>query len=175
MQALPDPITAYILAKDGNRPHLLDAAFTSDATLRMEVRTASIAFPPASTGRDAIAETLVRRFNQTYENVYTFCLGEPPASGVAAFRCGWLVAMSEKQGGSVRVGCGSYDWSFAVGGARASALTITIDAMETLPADALAPVMLWVSRLRYPWCDRSALRDAAPTIPGVQHVLAMLR
>lgn len=104
-----ESILAYIKAKDGNRPHLLDAAFTEDATLQMIVRTEAISFPASSVGREAIAETLVRRFNQTYENVYTLCIGSPPTANSETYSCNWLVAMSEKQGGAVRVGCGRYD------------------------------------------------------------------
>lgn len=78
---IPSPsesIAAYINAKDSNRPHLLDTAFTADASLRMHVFTDAISLPPALVGREAIADTLVRRFNQTYENIYTLCIGEPP-------------------------------------------------------------------------------------------------
>ena len=168
-------IRAYIQAKDGNRPHRLDAAFTEDATLQMIVRTEAISFPAASVGREAIAETLVRRFNQTYENIYTLCIGQPPAVDATAFACDWLVAMSEKQGGAVRVGCGRYDWSFTSAEHRVCALTITIEAMETLPPDALPAVMDWVSALPYPWCDRELAVATSAVQPQVLHVLRRLR
>jgi SnoaL-like domain len=170
-----ESIAAYISAKDGNRPHLLDAAFTPDATLRMVVRTDAITFPPASQGRDAIAETLVRRFNQTYENVYTVCIGLPPAAGAQAFSCDWLVAMSEKQGGAVRIGCGRYDWTFEPDGPRVRALTITIEAMQVLPAERLAPIMGWASCLPYPWCSLQAAQEAPVAIPGVRQIVQYLR
>jgi SnoaL-like domain len=171
---LTDGIAAYIRAKDGNRPHLLDAAFTDDATLQMIVRTAAISFPASVAGRDAIADTLVRRFNQTYENVYTLCIGSPPAVASEVFSCDWLVVMSEKQGGAVRIGCGRYDWSFAASGGKVRALTITIDAMEILPPDALAAAMDWVSALPYPWCDRRTLAAVPPNLPGAHQVLELL-
>ena len=53
-----ESIHAYISAKDGNRPLLLNAAFTEDATLQMIVRTDTISFPAMSVAREAIAETL---------------------------------------------------------------------------------------------------------------------
>jgi hypothetical protein len=170
-----ESILAYIRAKDGNRPHLLDAAFAQDATLQMQVRTESISFPPLSVGREAIAETLIRRFNQIYENVYTFCVGVPPEADAETFSCGWLVAMSEKQGGAVRIGCGRYDWLFTHSEHRVRALTITIDAMEVLPSEALAPVMNWVSGLPYPWCAQRVATGAPPNLPGVLHVLQLLQ
>ncbi|SFU56729.1 hypothetical protein [Pseudoduganella namucuonensis] len=171
---MPTPtesIVAYIKAKDGNRPHLLDAALTEDATLQMIVRTDAISFPASSAGREAIAETLVRRFNQTYENVYTLCMGRPPADDAEAFTCGWLVAMSEKQGGAVRIGRGRYDWSFTRAEGKVRALAITIEAMEILPSEALEPVMSWVSALPYPWCDQQAAMAAAPDLAPVRDVL----
>ena len=170
-----ESILAYIKAKDGNRPHLLDAAFTEDATLQIIVRTEAISFPASSVGREAIAETLVRRFNQTYENVYTLCIGLPPTVNSETFSCDWLVAMSEKQGGAVRLGCGRYDWSFTRAERKVRALTITIEAMEILPSETLKPVMNWISARPYPWCDRRALMAAAPNHPLVLHVLQLLR
>jgi hypothetical protein len=170
-----ETIATYIRAKDGNRPHLLDTAFSEDAVLQMVVRTESISFPASASGREAIVETLVRRFNQTYENVYTLCIGAPPAAKLDAFSCGWLVAMSEKQGGAVRIGCGRYDWSFSPVDHSVCALTITIEAMEVLPAETLGPVMKWVSALPYPWCTREALVEASPGLPALHHVLQILR
>ena len=170
-----ESIQAYIKAKDGNRPHLLDAAFTEDATLQMVVRTGAISFPALSVGREAIAETLVRRFNQTYENIYTLCLGLPPAANTEAFSCDWLVVMSEKQSGAPRIGCGHYDWSFTTVQRKISALTITIESMELLPCETLEPVMNWVSGFPYPWCDQQLLLASPPNFPGVREVLQMLR
>lgn len=167
-------IAGYIRAKDGNRPHLLDAAFAPDATLRMVVQTDAIAFPPTSQGREAIAQTLVRRFNQTYENVYTFCLGAPPQADAESFSCDWLVAMSEKESGAVRIGCGRYDWVFDRASHQVQALTITIAAMEILATDTLTPVIDWAASLPYPWCGIEAAAAVAPPIPGVLRVLQAL-
>lgn len=169
-----DSITTYILAKDGNRPHRLADAFTPDATLTMRVKTDAISFPSLTNGREAISQTLVRSFNQTYENVYTLCLDEPPAEGSVSYTCRWLVAMSEKDGGAVRVGCGRYEWLFEPGDGRARALKIAIEAMEVLPAETLTPVMAWVAGLPYPWCPAQTAINRAPDIQGVQRVLHAL-
>jgi len=175
MLAPAELVATYIRAKDGNRPHLLDATFETDATLQMVVRTDSISFPSALQGREAIAETLVRRFNQTYENVYTPCIGLPPEPSAKSFSCDWLVAMSQKQGGAVRVGCGRYDWWFKGAGRKVQSLAITIEAMEVLPPNTLASVMHWVSGLPYPWCTYQAADDRPPGgIAGVRHVLRVL-
>ncbi|CDF96906.1 MULTISPECIES: nuclear transport factor 2 family protein [unclassified Pseudomonas] len=167
-------IQQYINAKDGNRPHLLDQAFTADATLDMVVRTGSISFPGHVEGREAIGEVLVRRFGQTFENVYTFCLAVPPSENAKAFQCKWLVAMSDKHSGEVRVGCGVYDWQFEPESNLAEGLTITIEHMATLPAADLAPVMTWVSMLDYPWCGVRAVMHSVPDIAGLEAVLQYL-
>ena len=102
----PELIATYIRAKDSNRPHLMSAAFAPDASLEMVVNAGTISFPPHAAGLDAITDVLVSRFGQTFENVYTFCLCSPPYSHPSTFSCAWLVGMSPKEGGAVRVGCG---------------------------------------------------------------------
>ena len=83
-------IEHYIHAKDSNRPDLLRHCFTPDASLEMTVRTATIAFPAQASGRAAIADILVRNFAQTYENVYTLCIGPPPSGHASTHACQWL-------------------------------------------------------------------------------------
>ena len=169
-----DVIDTYVRAKDGNRPHLLRAAFTDTASLRMHVRTAGISFPPGAVGREAIAQMLVSRFNETWENIYTLCVGAPPATGVATFACGWLVAMSSKTDRQVRVGCGRYDWAFDAASGLARSLVITIDAMETTSWDVDAMID-WASALPSPWCDARRLESSAPGAPALRAVLSRMR
>jgi len=95
MITLQKSIETYIRAKDGNRPFLIADAFTVDAELTMQVNTSEISFPATVQGAKAISDVLVSEFAQRYENVYTFCIGAPPAAE-AAFSCDWLVCMSEK-------------------------------------------------------------------------------
>jgi len=162
MRKPADAISAYLRAKDGNRPHLLAHAFAEHAVLTMDVRTGTIAFPPVSRGRDAIADVLVRRFTQAYENVYTLCLGPAPMHFVNVFRCDWLVAMTEKEGRGVRVGCGRYDWRFAPVSGLVDSLMITIEVMQALPADAQADVMAWVANLPSRWCSAQFALQGMP-------------
>jgi len=157
-----DSILAYLRAKDGNKPHLLAQAFTIDACLVMDVKTGAIAFPPVSTGREAIAQVLVRQFSQTYENIYTVCLSAPPANNALAFSCDWLVVMSEKSGGDIRAGCGRYDWNFACDSHLVNRLTITIRTMLTLPPHTLDNMTRWASALPYPWCPVEQAMQWAP-------------
>lgn len=164
-------IQQYILAKDGNRPHLLDQAFTPTAILDMVVRTGSITFPEHVEGRSAIGDVLVSRFSHTFENVYTFCLAVPPPADAEAFQCKWLVAMSDKNSGEARVGCGLYDWQFDPQSRLAEGLTITIEHMKTLPATDLPMIMAWASRLEYPWCQPEAAISNVPDFGELREVV----
>jgi hypothetical protein len=166
-------IQAYLRAKDGNRPHLMAKAVSRDATLSMQVHTSAIAFPPLSRGREAITEVLVRRFGQSYDNVYTFCLTPPPPPAAAEFSCNWLVAMTDKASGEVRVGCGRYDWRFAAATGLAERLDIVVEVMAVLPPAETQRVLDWVSMLNYPWCS-TAEAIAGAAIAGVAPVVAWL-
>ena len=168
MHSCVELVATYIRAKDSNRPHLMKAAFAEDASLEMVVKAGTISFPPLSTGVDAITEVLVRRFGQTFENVYTVCLSSPPTSDQSDFSCAWLVGMSEKEGGVVRVGAGRYDWSFR--GGLVDRLKITIELMQVLPPSALRPVMNWLSKLPYPWCSIETVAGTLPHLNGLEAV-----
>ncbi|MEE4075737.1 hypothetical protein V2I49_10370 [Pseudomonas viridiflava] len=168
-------IQQYIKAKDGNRPHLLDQAFAPDAVLDMLVRTGSISFPPHLEGLGPIGEVLVRRFGQTFENVYTFCLGRPPEPEASTYRCTWLVGMSDKHSGEARVGCGLYEWQFSPESRLVEKLTITIEHMKTLPATELHSIMEWLSPLDYPWCAPETVVSNAPGIDTLGEVIQYVR
>ena len=168
-------VEKYILAKDGNRPDLLRQCFTSDATLEMVVRTGTISFPPHVSGRTGIADILVRRFGQCYENVYTFCLGEPPNAGTTTHTCKWLVGMSVKATGELRVGCGEYHWRFLPTSGLATHLCITIEHMQACVAQDLESVMNWLQSLNYPWCLSSDLICTAPHISNIDQIVEYLK
>ena len=170
MHTPADSILAYLRAKDGNRPHLMAQAFTEDASLAMLVNTGAISFPPLSGGREAIAEVLVRRFSQTYENVYTLCLAAPPGELDTRFACDWLVVMTERESGAVRVGCGRYDWCFAPKSHLAERLAITIESMQSLSSCDMEAVMDWVTALPYPWCAPEQAMSGAPNISELDSV-----
>lgn len=171
MSSAREAVELYLQAKDRNRPCLMERAFAADATLQIVVPSETISFPPVSTGLPSISEVLVRRFAQTYENVFTFCLAAPPRDGADRFACDWLVGMSEKDGGRVRVGCGRYDWQFqAHGQRRVERLVITIRRMESLDPACLAVVMDWLSRLPCPWCTVQMALAGMPPLDGLQEV-----
>lgn len=158
-----EAVTNYFHAKDGNRPYLMRRAFAEEATLELVVHTDAIAFPAMSKGLAAIENTVGRRFADDFENVYTFGLSLPEARHRRHFPCHWLVGMSAKRNGPIRVGCGRYDWHFN-DDARCliEHAIITIEAMVQLPATEIDRIMGWVSALPYPWCTPA---DALQTMP----------
>lgn len=168
-------IQTYIRAKDENRPHLMPHAFAQDATLTMTVKSDAIAFPGRSEGVQAISDVLARRFGQAYDNVYTFCVTDAaPAQDARSFACDWLVGMTDKASGNVRVGCGSYTWQFtdAGQGLRVQELDITIEVMQVLdPRHTHAVLDAWLARLPYPWTDSAHVLAQAPSLQALTPVL----
>jgi len=155
-------LRAYFHAKDENRPHLLDGVFSFDAGLEIRNRSEQISFPAVTVGLAGIADVLVRRFNQTYENIYSFYL-DRPTSDDESFSCDWLVVTTEKESKAVRVGCGRYDWTFQREPAlQVSGLVITIEAMLILEAAVTNKVMRWVGQLDYPWTSAAAVIRSVP-------------
>jgi len=152
----------YFHAKDENRPHLLGDVFAPDAQLRIVNHSDNISFPAETAGTEAIADVLVRRFNQAHENVYSFYLDRPGPSD-DAFACDWLVAMTEKESRKARIGCGRYEWVFGRAGTlRVTGLTITIEAMRLFEPASYQRIMGWMTQLEYPWTSREAVRHALP-------------
>jgi len=169
MSSASDAVSTYIRAKDGNRPFLLRRAFAEDAALEMVVKTDAISFPSSAKGLCAIEEILVRRFGVDYENIFTFCLSQPSEVDQVHFLCHWLVGMSARANGQIRVGCGRYDWYFGKEG-RVEKLAITIDLMNVLSPTELLASMSWLSSLPYPWCSPDQALNGMPTTEGFAEI-----
>ena len=169
-------VRTYIRAKDENRPHLMEHVFAEDACLEIIVKSERISFPPVTRGLVPITDVLVRNFAVAYENVYTFCLERPnQRSRERVFSCDWLVGMSEREGGHVRVGCGCYDWRFSPeGSCLVDRLVITIEVMQVLPPGCIKEVFEWLSGLPYPWCSAEAIAKTAPVLEGIEAVIEYL-
>ena len=171
---MPSPLEAvstYFHAKDGNRPFLMRHAFTEDAQLEMVVKTDAISFPSTARGLPELEEVLVRRIAHDFENVYSFGLRQPVEADRRDFTCPWLVAMSARSDGALRVGSGRYDWSFS-SDARClvERLVITIDVMEILPATELGSIMGWIGALPYPWCRPGEVVKGMPRLEALAPV-----
>ena len=170
-----EAISTYILAKDSNRPQLMKDAFAEDCELEMVVKTDAISFPGSAKGLEEITKVLVTNFGDQYENVRTFCLSRPSSDYLPHFRCDWLVGMSAKQGGAVRVGCGHYNWHFGSDDhRRVKKLAIDIEAMCVLPAQTLEPIMRWLAALPYPWCSNVQACESIPAIGAFRPIKRFL-
>jgi hypothetical protein len=171
-----DVLVNYFRAKDGNRPHLLERVFCAEAQLAVKNATAAIQFPALTRGREAIADVLVRNFGRDNDNVYSFYLSTPPTEEVERFTCRWLVGMTEKSSKSVRVGCGTYDWTLNFDPVPcATALVISIELMQVLPPQDAGRVIAWLERLPYPWASAQSVVSTAPAIELLQPVIDFLR
>ena len=168
-------LRGYFRAKDENRPQLLEDVFASNAVLVIHNRSTNIAFPAVTQGRAAIAEVLVRSFVLSNENVYSFYLGCPPP-GVREFTCPWLVGMSERSSGHLRIGCGTYEWAFEPHAPHmASRLVITIEAMQVLPITESAEVFAWLRALNYPWSSAERALESIPRCELLSPIAQFLR
>jgi len=165
----------YLRAKDENRVLFLRRGFAPDVSLIMGLNTDEISFPAQSLGVDAVAETLAVRFNQTYENIFTFYLALPPDDATTeAFHCGWMVGMTEKATGNVRVGCGTYEWLFDLEPYRVKGLRIIIEHMRNLPSSDADAVFDWLLAAPYPFADPRALAATIPAIDALSPVRTFL-
>jgi hypothetical protein len=171
----PDAVLeAYVRGKDAHRPDVAAPAFAPDARLTVRNATTAVDFPDVTTGRDAILDVLVVDFGRRYANVRSLCL-DRPAPDATSFSCDWLVGMTARDDGGVRVGAGRYDWTLR---ARppwcATALTIMIDAMQILPPSHAGPVLAWLRALDYPWTSADAAIAGAPSLDVLAPVLRRL-
>jgi hypothetical protein len=161
----------YIRAKDDNKPYLMGSVFCSSAILSMKVNSENIAFPADTLGLGEITNVLVRTFSENYENVFTFCLTDSVRNQDDLLSCDWLVAMSEKGSGDLRVGCGRYDWEFSQAvNSLVSQLTITIEHMVVLSPDNTSQIMGWLETLPYPFCESKDLLSAMPEVSFLKPV-----
>jgi hypothetical protein len=170
-----DAISTYILAKDGNRPQLMKEAFAGDCELEMAVKTDAISFPSSAKGLEEVTRVLVTNFGDQYENVHTFCLSRPSSDYLPHFHCDWLVGMSAKQEGAIRVGCGRYNWHFSSGDdRRVRKLAIDIEVMCVLSVETSEPIMRWLAALPYPWCSNIQAYRSIPAIEALRPIKSFL-
>ncbi|MDD1794452.1 hypothetical protein L4D06_16025 [Enterovibrio makurazakiensis] len=168
-------ISRYITAKDNNKPHLLPHVFDHSATLAMAVNTDGISFPSNVSGVSAISDVLVTQFNQHYENIYTFCLSDSIEREGSSLSCKWLVAMTEKDGGQLKIGYGKYGWDFDPNnGTLVDKLTITIEHMVVIAFQCTSHLFNELSEIPYPWCVSNIVRMKVPSSPLFDDVRAFL-
>ena len=142
----------------------MQSIFSDSAVLEMNVKTENIAFPSKTKGLDLITDVLVKKFNETYENIYTFCLSDSIQQNI---ECRWLVGMTTKESGELRIGHGTYAWEFDKELPLVNHLTITIDAMLILKPQHTTLIMNWLDQLPYPWCETADINNSMPKLEGL--------
>jgi len=168
-------ISRYIQAKDQNRPHLLTKVFSGNAQLQMQVNSENIAFPSQTHGLQDITQVLVKNFGQSYENIYTFCINESVTVKNGLLKCQWLVGMSERETGSLRIGFGDYHWQFSTADdVLVDSLMIKIEQMLVLSPEHQDALMYPLENLTYPWCSRQSLIDQLPDLAVLQPLKSVL-
>ncbi len=167
-------ISRYIQAKDHSKPHLMSMVFAPDAVLTMQVNSENITFPAEVVGVEAITHTLVTEFNQRYQNIYTLCLSDTVKNERDHLSCRWLVGMTDKASGECRFGFGDYDWVFDGSSRLVSQLTIRIDEMRILPAQASNLLLGWLASQHYPWVSSAELLASWPALESLKGVDAVL-
>ena len=165
-------VRAYLEAKDYQRPHRFAEAFTDDARFRT-----TFAFDTdwnssdAVHGLPAITETF-RRLGAGFENLVTFCLPESLRWEDDALHMRWVVFMTGRKSGQIRVAWGDYQWRFTAINRRATSLDVHMHAMRELPSN---PRLLdWAMALPHVWCTGAVARRCLPhaAIPGLSAFLA---
>lgn len=153
-------IYRYLAGKDANRPAQFDHCFSEHAKVQIRSGTDAVSLPGSLNGRDEISQALARDFARTYENIFTFCVGQKPAPHLQAFNCPWIVAMTVKDDQTGRLGWGHYQWQFKPQEAGlCSELIIRIDNMLILPRDDGPRLIRWAMALPYPWCTDNDLAN----------------
>ncbi|MGH1428106.1 MAG: hypothetical protein ACRBEE_09205 [Arenicella sp.] len=155
-----ETISTYIKAKDDNKPHLMKDVFENSASLSMKVKSDAISFPSESQGLDSITNILVSDFSQKYENVYTFCMSDSIMFDEENTLCKWVVVMTDRKEGNIRVGFGGYKWVF--NNDLVKQLTISIEYMIALEKMQSEEIFLWTNKKNYPWCDSGEFLKGVP-------------
>ena len=84
--------------------------------------------------------------------------------------------MNAKQDGTVRVGCGQYDWHFGIDGdSRLKKLGIVLEIMFVLPAEQSKPILPLLAALLYPWCSYHQAYESIPSIDALRPIKRFLR
>jgi hypothetical protein len=156
-------LETYIDAKDNLRAARIEEVFADDAVLTFSLATSNIAFPARTVGAEAIAKTLVTDFGAQYGQCRTYYVcDELAVNGDVIDALPWLVVMRERATGALRVGHGTYRWTFAdalTSSAPAVAqFHIHIARMDVVPDADGAMLAALQDGLNYPWLRPAALR-----------------
>jgi hypothetical protein len=151
-------LETYIDAKDNTKPARIHEAFAPDAVLTFSLATPNITFPSRSVGADAIATTLVSDFGARYSRCRTYYVcgaDELVVRDRTIEALPWLVVMREEAAGALRIGHGTYRWTFDGNDSarRVSQFHIHIARMDVVGDPDGARLERLQDGLSYPWLD----------------------
>ncbi|SDD37702.1 hypothetical protein [Paraburkholderia lycopersici] len=149
-------LETYIDAKDNTKPARIHEAFAPEAVLTFSLATQNIAFPSRSVGVKAIAKTLVGDFGLRYSHCRTYylCASEALVAHERVIDAlPWLVVMREAAAGALRIGHGTYRWTFDANDAapRVVQFHIRIARMDVIDDPDGALLTRLQDGLSYPW------------------------
>lgn len=165
-------VADYLVAKDNNKPHLMRKVFAEAAELRMQVASSNISFPPRVAGEAEITATLVQRFNESHQDIYTFCLPESLAEQQDCFACRWFVCMQDKNSGEIKIGAGGYRWY--PDDRQIICLDIDIEQMQLCSAGLQGVIFDWAEQLPWPWCSAETALQTLPDLSELTSLRAFL-
>lgn len=178
LDAASTVLETYFDGKDFNQPKVLRTAFANHGVVKFTIDAEIIEFPSEIRGGDLIAKTLFEDFHKQFVDVRSYYitdeLGELSDGVIKGLH--WLVVMKERQTGNLRVGTGSYDFTFvheAFLGWRIDELKIHIQEMVSL-ADAGEGVRSLQGALSYPWTPGVQALSALDQVRGLEGIRTYL-
>ena len=165
-------LTKYLEAKDQQRPFLFGEVFTSEAMFqsRFAFETDFNDERPVH-GLDAIAGVF-QRMGSRVENIFTVYTPSSVRWDAGALSIDWLVGMSERESGKLRLAWGDYAWRFNPAGTRATELVVLMRQMIELPASAGSSINHWLAELPAPWCEAEQILESMPSFAGSEDLRA---
>jgi len=160
-------LRAYLHAKDCGVPARFADAFTPDATFtsRFEFET-SFSDEEPRVGLAAIAETF-GLLTKHCDNITTLCTLDSVVTDGDTLRNKWIVAMTNRDSGCIRVAWGDYVWTMDPEAERARSLIVNMRHMAEMGPEHAEVVLVWLRALPAPWCDGQALVVDMPALLGL--------
>lgn len=164
-------IHTYLRAKDESRPILFRQVFLKEG--RFQTRF-SIDTDFNQGGMRHGLDTITQTFQQLgagFENIFTTCPIESAFyNDVGQLESSWVVGMTGRNEGQVRLAAGSYLWTFDSDSGLVKELDVLMEHMLVLPAHHAESILSWLSPLPQPWCRSVELLERMPHLSELQPV-----
>lgn len=152
-------IEDYLRAKDAQIPLLYRRVFTEDARF---IPTYAMPSPFGDdTPRSGIADITAafREMGRQCENILTVVPLESLRDDQGTMTSKWVVAMTQREGGSAFVGWGTYAWRLTPDATRANELAVRFEGIHS--PDDVGSTFEAMLDLPHPWCTTQAVSEFA--------------